>query len=190
MSVLKESYTTGDTISTTAWGTRWEAQTFTTTGAYTIDSVRLKLLRLGTIDTVTVRIRDTSAGVPSTTIITSGTADVSGISTVGEWVTINLTPADLSASTLYAISIHENIGDGSSNYLAWRYDEAPSDYAGGTARQSNDSENSWSADFGDFMFETYGFTTEIKTINGLAYASIKTVNGLAIASVKTKNDLV
>jgi hypothetical protein len=33
-------------------------------------------------------------------------------------------------------------------------------------------------------------TTNIKTINGLAYASVKTVNGLAIASVKTVNGLV
>ena len=31
--------------------------------------------------------------------------------------------------------------------------------------------------------------TEIKTFNGLAYASTKTVNGLALASVKTKNGL-
>lgn len=32
-------------------------------------------------------------------------------------------------------------------------------------------------------------TTNIKTINGLAYASIKTVNGLAIASIKTVKGL-
>lgn len=35
----------------------------------------------------------------------------------------------------------------------------------------------------------YNGTSNIKTINGLAYASVKTVNGLAIASVKSINGL-
>lgn len=121
-------YFDGSAVATgSAWGcTAYkEAVTFTTTDAYSITSVSVKLYRTGVLDTtMLVAIYDTTTGTPDV-LLTSESVDVTGIttSTAGEWYNyIFTTPVDLSASTIYTIVLTGGCGgDGSTAYVRWKF---------------------------------------------------------------------
>lgn len=171
---LKDSLTTGDDASRSADSDDWEAQTFTTTSAYTITAVQLKLARLGGDNpgTVTVSIRATTSDLPSGSDLTSGTTDGDTLTagTTGEWREIPLTPYALSDATKYAICIR----NGSSPHVViWRVD-SDAGYATGARCYSDDTGSSWTEDTSDdYMFKTYGMT---------AYAEVSkdVLKGLAV----------
>jgi len=73
---LYEYYNTGDDSSQSVYGSNWYAQTFTSSIAHTITSVKLKLYRTGSPGTVTVSIRATDgSGHPILPDLCSGTTD-------------------------------------------------------------------------------------------------------------------
>jgi len=160
MATLQDYYNTGDDALLSISGTSWVAQTFTASGSYSISSVKLLAYRVGTVSLLTVSLRDTTAGSPSGADITSGTLDISTLSTSasGVWVEVVFsTPYALSSGTQYAIVIRTN-GANSTNCMRWRRDQTSPTYAGGLVAFSSDSGSTWditSFAGSDGMFETY-----------------------------------
>jgi len=156
---MYEYYNTGDDNHIWLYGSNWAAQTFTPSIAHTITSVKLKLFRSGAPGTVTVSIRATSGGQPTSSDLCSGTTsgDTLTTSAPGAWREITLGSGyGLSAGTTYAIVVRATSGD-SSNYVWWRVDTSPTYYGGGMWVWSTNSGSSWSsyANY-DLMFEEWG----------------------------------
>ena len=139
------------------------AQTFTTTGAYTISSVMLKLYRVSTPGEITVTIRTTSGGEPTAVIVATGTTDgdTLTIDTSGEWREITfVTPGSLNATTVYAIVVSVP-GAEATKKIHTRAENAISTYANGRMFQSSDAEANWDAGGPgianwDIVFKNYG----------------------------------
>ena len=152
-------YSTGDEDAVDIYGANWYAQTFTTSEAYSISSVRLKIYRLGEPGTGTVSIREADdGGDPAGGDLCSGTINANTITTGtgGGWYEIEFSSSyDLEASTQYAVVARAIAGD-SSNYLAWRYDPTGS-LDDGNYESSTDGGMSWTANINyDCMFSTWG----------------------------------
>ena len=150
-----EAYEAEDDATATIYGADWFYQTFSTTGAYAIEFVRLKLLRVGSPETLTVSIRGVDdSGQPTGLDLVS--TDYTGVGTSSGWYEISFPTAyQLEATTTYAIVVRAVAGD-ASNYIGWRYDSTGS-YSGGNYGSSTNSGVSWSpnTDY-DFMFATFG----------------------------------
>lgn len=167
---LQESYNTGDSNDVSCYsGTNIFGQTWLTTSAYTIGSVKLKLQRAGLGNNITVEIWATTAGKPSGVALASGTFDTSIVTTTpgGDWYEISLTPYALSDATVYAIVMSSSDGN-VSNHVLWRYQTIGA-YADGVFWKSADSGVSWSevnVNSGDAMFETYDYAVTYVDIAG------------------------
>jgi hypothetical protein len=165
---LKEYYITGDDSLGGFQATQWHAETFTTTSAYTITSVKLLMARLGSPGNLTVSIRATSGGEPTGGDLCSVTIDPSSITTneVGEWVEFTFdTPYALSDATLYAIVARTATGD-NDNRIYWRADISSPSYSGGQFGLSADSGSSWvMLSSTDKLFETWGSSAPGKAQN-------------------------
>ena len=157
--VLQESYITGDDSLGGFQATTWHPQTFTTTSAYTISSVKLLVARLGTPGNLTVSIRATAAGKPTGGDLATVTVDPSSFTTdsAGLWVEFTFTvPYALLNATVYAIIARTATGD-NDNRVYWRADISSPSYSGGQSGVSIDSGSSWvMLSSVDKMFETWG----------------------------------
>jgi Ca2+-binding RTX toxin-like protein len=137
------------------------AQTFTAGLSGVLDQADLKLYKLGTPpDPVNVEIRDTSAGIPGTTVLATGTIPTSAITTTGtgEFASVTFaTPALVTAGTLYALVAYAP-GTGS-DVVSW-FDQSGGDpYPSGGYFFSNGPippGGSWIGNAGnDYAFKTY-----------------------------------
>ena len=141
------------------YGQNWFSQTFTTSEAYYITSVRLQIYRVGDPGTLTVSIRDTSAGVPTGGDRTSGTINANTITTsaTGGWYEIEFSSQyPLQSDTQYAIVVRAVAGD-SDNRVCWRFVSTGGTYANGTYVWSVNSGIGWTTNSAhDFMFSTWG----------------------------------
>ena len=156
MEEIVDEYTTNDDSYTEFYGVAWRGQTFTTSSAYTISAVLVKIYREGSPDTFDVGIRETSGGLPTGADLTSGSINASAITdnTSGEWYSVNLTPQALNNATMYAIVCRATSGD-ADNSVTWRMDGSSPTYGGGTYVWSGNSGSVWTADdTRDFMFQT------------------------------------
>jgi hypothetical protein len=199
---LQEYYNTGDNTGTTFTPTTWVTQTWTTTSAYNITSVKLKLYRTATPpDNVIIEIKATDgAGKPTGAALTTGSIAGSTVteSSPGSFVEIPLTPYALSDATKYAIVAYVDTVSAS-----WRLDTTSPSYAGGEVGSSGDSGSSWTM-FStiDSMFEVYGGATVYeegtKTVTVVAGVSLptqfcacnestKTVTAAAVVSLVTES---
>lgn len=154
-----ESYTSGDDSEYEVYGNIWFAQTFAVgTEAHSISQVRFKAYREGSPGTITASVRETSAGLPTGSDLTSGTTDGDNLTTGagGAWYAIDLTEYSLEASTTYAIVVRAVAGT-STDSLHLRYDGSAATYADGSEINSTNGGVSWSADTDDdLLFETWG----------------------------------
>jgi len=122
----------------TAW---WEGQTFTPSIQHTVTSVKLFLYRDDGVlpGTVTVSIRNTSAGLPTGADLVSGTfnGNTATTSGAGNWEEFTFTGSttQLAASTTYAIAIRVSAATAQIKSKATN----PGQYTGGTAVSSGDS---------------------------------------------------
>lgn len=150
-----EAYETGDNDTASAYGAYWFSQTFTPEQAFKIDSVRLKLARVGTSGALTVSIKNVdSQGRPTGPDLVS--AAYSGVGTSTGWYEIEFEPYRLETK-MYAIVVRAVAGDGA-NYIGWQFNSA-GNYTVGTYVESSNSGVSWiTNDDYDFMFETFGTT--------------------------------
>lgn len=166
MAILKDYYNTGDDTGTHFGDSTWEAQSFTTTSAYSVGSVKLKLSQGadGSPGTITVSIRATDVnGHPTGADLASGTYNGDTLPafvlspTAAVWVEIKFSsPYSLSSGVKYAIVVR-CVGAGSpSNALYWRSDGTSPAYTNGIAIDSYDAGVNWS-DYAqdDFMFEVW-----------------------------------
>lgn len=145
-----------------AGGVNWIAQTFTASDNYSIDSVRIKLIRkIGEYPgTVTVGIRATSASKPTGVDLASGTLDGDILpeatrgSESSEWREIVLSsPVSLTSGTEYAIVVRATAAT-DTDQLNWAI-VASGGYTGGAANTSTNSGVGWTIQAADMMFETY-----------------------------------
>lgn len=167
MSKKYQNYIVGTDNDYGLYDVYWRAQTFTPSTAHYITEVKLFLFRVGTIGDITVGIRATTGGHPSGSDLTSGTYDgtllASGAdgdwATSAAWVTITLTPYQLTASTKYAIVV-SIVGGDVNNELRYGVDESTPTYTDGNLEHSSNSgaEDSWAAlTTVDWMFEERGY---------------------------------
>jgi len=161
MATQKENYTTGDDSFRSCYGANvFIGQTFTTTSAYRIGSVKLKLYRVGNPGTLTLSIQGTSADLPDDSDLVSGTysgntlTDDSG----GEWAEFTFSSGyELTDATKYAIVLKAASGD-ASNYVAWRADNSSPSYSGGVYVYTTSGAGNWQAGAAfDMMFDNYTF---------------------------------
>jgi len=155
-----EYYDTNDDNQNYFAGEVWRGQTFKTTGAYKITSVKLKLFKVGTPGQTIVSIRATSGGLPTGEDLCSGTYDSTTLgASPGAFVEITLgAGANLNAATQYAIVVRSPTSPDSSNCPKWRMDYADASYADGKALQSSNSGADWAVyeDGTDMMFQNWG----------------------------------
>lgn len=98
-------------------------QTFTTVSAFTLESVKFKAWRFADPGTVTAEIYATSAGLPTGSVLASGTMVGSTITDEegsGQWYSITLSPLlGLAAATKYAMAVY-----GQTAGLLWRLEDS------------------------------------------------------------------
>jgi hypothetical protein len=153
-------FNAGSDNCTAIWGVNVGAQTLTTsaTTEYTVTSVRLEMLRVGSPGTVTVSIRRATAVAPFTPTgvdLTSGTINGNTLATSAAWYDIPMaTQTTLELNSTYAIVVSAANGD-ISNYVCWRKVNAGG-LANGNADTSANSGVTWTAQTWDNMFELWG----------------------------------
>lgn len=150
-------------ISTTAdelQDTSWFAQTFKPDITFELNTIDIKAYRTGTIGTVTISIRNTTAGLPSGSDLASGTFDGNTLTTnttFGQILRISDLNLTLTKDTTYAIVVRAP--DQASNQMGWLLQD-PGNYPDGSYISSSNSGGSWSADTTfDFYFILYTGST-------------------------------
>jgi hypothetical protein len=159
-SSLYENYVTGGDTTSSVYGDRWRAQTFTPSTNHTITSVQLLVYRIGSPGTVTVSITAVDgAGKPTGSDLAYGTTNGDTLTTNsgGEWRSTTFSMvATLTASSQYALVVKVLNGD-ASNYLVWLNDGSSPSYSGGQDVFTNTGGPPWSVvPTTDWMFKEYG----------------------------------
>ena len=145
-----ESFLTPDTVAFNVDGNNWKGQTFLTPVAFTAVGAAIMCHRAGVITNLTLELYATAGGVPVGVPIATGTVDVSGLDTSGNyvgWVRVIFgTPVALNNATTYALVA--NIGEANPNIVHWWGDNAAG-YANGTRVWSNNAGGAWNIDAAD-----------------------------------------
>jgi hypothetical protein len=152
---MYEAYQTGDNETAVIYGADWFFETFTPVQAFKINSVRIKIFRVGSPGVLTVSVRNVNeSGEPTGPDLTS--ASYSGTGPSVGWYEISLPEYRLETKT-YALAVRA-VGGDAGNYVGWQYDST-GNYTGGEWGASSNSGVSWALDTDkDFLFETYGTT--------------------------------
>jgi hypothetical protein len=169
---------------------QWLAQSFTTTSAFTIKEIKLKMYKIGTpTANLTFGIYATSSDKPTGAALCTGTYDPSTLTTdsAGEEITVDLgAGVALSASTVYSIRVTTT--DDVSNTGVMKL-IGTTGTTGRLAYYSTNSGSTWIADSdgdGCWWFETWGYlTTNAQDVVGdndltntnVTYAASKINNG-------------
>ena len=160
---LYERYNTGNNDYYSFGATVWYGQTFTTTDAISVSSVKFILGREESPGTITVSIRAVDVdGKPTGSDLAYGTKDCNSIavSPLFEWVEITFeTPVSLDAATQYAVVIRATeIGEGYVNLVRVRAKLTSPSYDDGVMVGSDDSSGDtwWIESGADFMFQVWG----------------------------------
>lgn len=155
-----DSHTTGTEATASSSGdTTWVAQTFTTTGAYTLSSVDLHLYRTGTLGTITVALKALDGDrKPTGSSLATGTIDGTTVTTDAgaDWYTATFAASyNVADATEYALVISAVSTDPS--YLKGRGTQVAT-YAGGWRIYSTNSGSTWLAGNtdNDLWFRTNG----------------------------------
>jgi len=165
MATLYDYHNTGDNnegeASCPPTDDRQFAQTFTTTAAYTINYVKLKVFEdAGCGNDVVIEIHGVDGdGKPDGSAIATGT--ITDLPDAAAWVRCDfVTPVALTDGRKYAIVFIPQTGV---NKVYWRTDTNEA-YADGSYVVSNDGGSTWvfagDPPQNDFMFECYGDLTE------------------------------
>ena len=178
-STLDQSNTS---LSTTGQGfttTTWQAQSFVAGSTGQLTQVDLDLFCSacsGTNPDVTVEIRNTSGGAPSSTIL--ATTTVPGFSSgSGVWYSaVFNSPANLTSGTTYAIVTRLLTNRTTGTYAVLRSSNANA-YTSGAMYTSSNSGSSWTVNSYDAGFKTY-MTTGYQSA-GTLVSSIKDANPAA-----------
>jgi hypothetical protein len=140
------SYKTGaDDDSPDIYSTNWCYQTFTTTTAFDLSTIRLLLYSNGSPGTVTTYLESVAGGEPSNTILATGSVVGTSIpaAITGTWTTFTMTTYAFTALTQYAIVV--KCSGSAASHVVWRVDTSAPSYAGGEFGYSTDSGTNWTA---------------------------------------------
>ena len=143
------------------------AQSFQVSADNQINKVSFYIKKFGTPSNVTVRILADNNGVPSKTVLASGTLNASQVTANYSWVDVNLgSPPPVFTNHTYWVSI--DAGYDALRYWIMGLDNLNS-YAAGKAMSSvnwNATSPVWTDAGGDFDFKIWlgGLTTEIATV--------------------------
>ena len=120
------------------FSTQTPAQTFTAGISGGLDQVDLLLFKVGTPPaSVTVEIRNTSAGQPGTGVLATASLPTSAIGTTEAFVPVTFaTPVPVTAGTQYAVLAYTP--GTASNTVGWRFRTAGNPYSPGAEFISND----------------------------------------------------
>ena len=129
---------------------QWLAETFTAGRSGALTDVVLRLVNPSATSGIHVSITDVSAGVPGSTTLAA--TDIPTGAVGGTEVSYDVafpTPAQVTAGSMYAITLTRTTGSGQWDWGCSNGD----DYAGGNAAYSNGG--SWNALGWDYAFESY-----------------------------------
>lgn len=131
------------------------AQTFTPSIDHYITQVKLDMAKeVALVDDIIIQIRSTSAGLPTTTILTIGSISAVNIPISHALVTCLINPYKVISGTKYAIVPYKNTAIGS---LLWYQKYGFATYSGGDACTWIGT--AWDNKGGsDFIFEEWGVT--------------------------------
>jgi len=181
-SSLYEYYNTGYTGYLSNSSSLYHGQTFTpgtvSAGAYTIKSVKFYVRRTNAIGTVTCKVETTSGGVPTGTLLASGTTNGDDWTlNTWEWHEITLgAGAPLSLSTMYAVYVYPTSGS-----FLLRLKDDGSGYDGGTALEYS---GTWGTLNMDTMFETWGDSSSTApTVTTQAGSSVEATTATGNATI-------
>jgi len=155
--IIKQGLISGDTSTETVNGASWLAQTFTTSGGYSITGVKMYGRKVLSPGDLTISIRATSDGKPTGGDLATGTVLEADLPTENAWIICDFeTPYALSASTMYAMVVRAPSGD-ISNYVAWRL-RGENAYPDGSRVYSTTSGATWQTPSAtiDLLFQTVG----------------------------------
>ncbi|GAG61835.1 unnamed protein product [marine sediment metagenome] len=157
---LYESYASGEDSIASIYSTVYWVQTFQSSTAHTVTSVKFKLYRIGSPGSITIDIKAVDGdGKPTGTSMATGSYDCDAITTDtdGELIEITLSyGAALTADTEYAIICMALSATGA-NVIRARMDSSSPTYSNGNVVFSNTSGASWSVyNNQDLIFYEYG----------------------------------
>jgi hypothetical protein len=159
MATLREHINTNDDDYSNFGGASWTGQIFTTTDAYTLVSVKLKMFRISSPGTLTIRIRAIEDGYPHGPDLITGTinANTFTVNEAGDWYEIVLSvPCNLDSTTQYAIVANYNNAGGS---IGWRRDDDGASGGNMVYSDSSGIDHSWANSGGGTvgaMYENWG----------------------------------
>lgn len=189
---LMDSYTSGDdTYFYLQGASRWMFQTWVTSTAYTITSIKAFVYRTLSPGTLTCEIYAVDGGLlPTGATLCSGTTDGDTLPTGSpyEWREITLGAGSLlSTGTSYALVLKALAGD-ASNYIRWRIDSSTG-YATGRAGYNTGAWALYGTQY-DFLFEIYGTAAgwaNIAKVGSIAAADITKMGVTAVADIAKIN---
>jgi hypothetical protein len=155
----------------------WEAQTFVPALSGTLTRLEVELFCSGCSGTnpaITVDIRPTSGGVPTSTVL--ATTTIPGFSN-GAGVFYSATfgsPASLSSGTTYAYVLRLAADRATGTYAALRSNN--NQYAGGAQLISTNAGSTWAAQSTDLAFRTFMTTSTMFVSSGDLVSSVKDSN--------------
>ena len=149
---LDQSQDGGFAGSNVVWGSVQGAQSFTAGISGDLDQVDVLLARSGSPGDLTVEIQTLSSGVPSGTVLASGSVAAASVTGSYAWIPVPLSPvAPSSAGVQYAIVLSAPSSAGSGDRYDWAI-TGGSPYSAGTQLSSLDGGASWTA--GDPTFDS------------------------------------
>jgi hypothetical protein len=155
--LLREKYNTGDDGAETAGGSVHIGQYFKATQEYTTTSIKMKLYRVGSPDTITLSLYNVSGGVPTGAAIATDTYNGNSLTTDagGEWVEFTISYS-LNRIQDYAFAVSgPNVGT-----IKVRKQGSATTYGNGYIVQ--DPGTGWSTiAAADCMFEVWGSKTDV-----------------------------
>ena len=162
MATIVDSYTSGIDAVLNINQDNFRCQTFTASRDYTLNSVILKLYRVGDeVQTLTVRIYGVDISTPvkpdEANLLATGTMDADTITldTDGLEYTIAMaTPVALTSGVQYAIVCDCRDSTAGAHYAYWKLDNTGATYAGGTAGVGNAAWNWTMVATQDYYFKT------------------------------------
>jgi kumamolisin len=163
----------GNAITTTTW----EAQSFVPAIGGTLTRLDLDLFCSGCSGTdpaLTVEIRTTSGGSPTSTVLATATIPGFSSSTATFYSALFAAPAALASGSTYAYVLRLAADRSAGTYAALRSNN--NQYANGALLVSSNSGATWSAQSTDLGFKSYMTTQSVYGSSGDLVSSIKDAN--------------
>lgn len=174
---LDQQQTTVGSTGNAITSTTWEAQSFVPALSGTLTRIDLDLFCSGCSGTdpaLTVEVRTTSGGSPTSTVLATTTVPGFSSGAPSFYSAIFSSPATLTSGTTYAYVLRLGTDRATGTYAALRSNN--NQYANGAQLISTNGGSSWSSQSTDLGFKTYMTTSVTYGLSGDLVASVKDAN--------------